>query len=312
MSTQFIRACSLAVGPAAGGQGLDLSNLRIRFRVTRADTQSPHHAEIRVYNLSDDTAKQLKALQEYGQVVLQAGYPENMAQIFTGQIRQVRRGRETPVLSFVDIIAADGDQAYGFAVMNTSLAAGSTKQQQLNSMLASAGGYGVVAGYTPPLAGGPLPRGKAMFGMTRDYLRDFGATQQASWFVENGALNMVPVKATLPYPAIVLTAQTGMIGLPTQTIDGIQVRCLLNPQIRIGGQVQIDNKSIQEAMVSVDYTAINYFPSLDADGYYKVLSVNHVGDTRGQEWYSELICQGVDGSASLSKNVLGIVPPPGP
>ena len=312
MTVQFVRACSLIAGPAAGGVSLDLSDLRIRFRVTRADTQSPHHAEIRVYNLSAQTAKALRALQEAGQIVLQAGYPGNMAQIFTGQIRQVRQGKESSILSFVDLVAADGDQAYSYSVINQAIAAGSTPQRRLDALLAATVEHGIVAGYTPPLTGGSLPRGKVMFGMTRDYLRDFAGGQNATWFVENGEINMLPVRATLPYPAIVLNANTGMIGLPTQTIDGIVVRCLLNPDIRIGGQVQIDNQSIQQAALSVDYTALNYFPSLDADGYYKVVSVNHQGDTRGQEWYSELICQGVDGSASISKNVLGVVPPAGP
>lgn len=295
-----------------GGDGIDLSDLRIRFTVTRADTQSPHHALIRVYNLSSDTTKRIKALQEGGVVTLKCGYQNELSQLFSGQIRQVRRGKETAVLSFVDIVAADGDQAHAFSVINTPLAAGSTKQQQLNALLAAVGGYGVVAGYCPALVGNPLPRGKSMFGMTRDYIRDFATTQGACAFVENGALNIVPVGATLPYPAVVLNSSTGLIGLPTQTIDGIQVRCLLNPQIRINGQVQINNSSIQQAQFSVDAGATNFFPSLDDDGYYKVLSVNHAGDTRGQEWYSELICTAVDGTAPISKNVMGIVPPPGP
>jgi hypothetical protein len=53
---QFLRKIGLFV--TAGSSGLDLSNLRIVFKTFQSDIRStPNYAAIKVYNLSDDTAK---------------------------------------------------------------------------------------------------------------------------------------------------------------------------------------------------------------------------------------------------------------
>ncbi|MGC8165472.1 hypothetical protein ACP3WT_28400, partial [Salmonella enterica] len=62
--------------------------------------------------------------QEFTRIVLQAGYAGNYGIIFDGSVKQVRRGRENQTDTYLDITAADGDSAYNFAVVNTSLAAG--------------------------------------------------------------------------------------------------------------------------------------------------------------------------------------------
>lgn len=65
------RACSLLVADAAG-QGLELGELRVVFATKKGDIETPNTAEIRVYNLSNDTANQIQ--REFTRVVLQAGY----------------------------------------------------------------------------------------------------------------------------------------------------------------------------------------------------------------------------------------------
>ena len=88
---QYIRRCNLVVS-GASGDGLDLSSLRIVFKIKKSDAQTPNTAEIRVYNLAPDTAKQIR--KEFKRVVLQVGYESNYGVIFDGNIKQVRMGRE--------------------------------------------------------------------------------------------------------------------------------------------------------------------------------------------------------------------------
>jgi hypothetical protein len=87
-----------------------------------------------------------------------------------------------------------------------------------------------------------------------------------------------------------------MIGAPQQTNEGVNVKCLLNPNIKIGGRIQIDNASIQAFKInlSVPNSAANIPAPLTADGVYYVLVAEHSGDTRGVEWYSNLICLNID------------------
>ncbi|KAF1003693.1 MAG: hypothetical protein GAK36_00201 [Pseudomonas sp.] len=299
---QYLRQISLKIGNDQ--QALDLSDLRIRFSVRRGDLKTPNSADIRVYNVSDKTAQ--LAQKEFERVVLQAGYAGNYGVIFDGTIKQVRRGRESQTDTYLDITAADGDSAYNFAVVNTSLAAGSTPDDHLKAALQSMASRGITAGESATLSANKLPRGKVMFGMTRDYLDVLGKNQDVSWSFQDGQLTLIPNTAYLPGEAVVINSATGMVGLPEQTQNGITVKMLLNPGVRIGRRLQINNASIQQMRYGL---AIGDQPSnamaqvsvhLDADGFYRSIVVNHSGDSRGNEWYTDVICLAIDATIPLS------------
>ena len=296
---QYLRKVSLTIGGDTG-EGLDLSNLRIKFHVQRGDTQTPNTADIRVYNVSEETAQ--KVQKEFDRVILQAGYEGNFGVIFDGTIKQVRRGRESQVDTYLDITVADGDSAYNFSVLSLSLAAGQTAPNSaVQEYLKATVGYGVSKGYIPDLPGNSLPRGKAVYGMTRDEMRKLAHNTDTSWSIQDGKVNMVPLTAYMPGDVPILTAATGMVGLPEQTQNGIKIKVLLNPNIKIGQAVKIDNKSIQKMRYGLSLNSQqsqNYFNELAAklndDGFYYVMVAEHSGDTRGQDYYSNLICLAID------------------
>ena len=47
-----------------------------------------------------------------------------------------------------------------------------------------------------------------------------------------------------------------MIGMPTQEIGGIMVRSLINPAIKVGGQVQINQADIQQQLQPTSTTGV--------------------------------------------------------
>lgn len=299
---QYIRHCNLIVANEAG-EGLDLSNLRIVFKIKKSDAQTPNTAEIRVYNLADGTANRIR--KEFQNITLQAGYESNYGLIFNGNIKQVRFGRENGTDSFIDIAAADGDNAYNFAVVNATLAAGSRQSDQINAAAGSMSGRGVSIGHMDATGGVKLPRGKVMYGMARDYLRQSSDASGSSWSIQDGKVQLVSLTGVMPNQAVLLTSKTGLVGQPEQTNDGIKARCLLNPMLRIGGKVQINEKDVAEAKLpgtSKDAQA-NKPPAIEADGFYRLLVVEHSGDTRGNDWYSDLVCLGVDATAPIGNQV---------
>lgn len=288
MANQYIRKCELLVG--SGSEVIDLSQLRIKFKVEQADSQTPNNAAIRVYNLSDATSQKIQ--KEFSFVSLQAGYENgNFGLIFIGTVKQIKRGREDAITTYLDIFAADGDQAYNFGTVNTTLAKGSTAKDQVDAI---AKAMGVDVGYIAPLSEAKLPRGKTMYGMGRDHLRRIAQTNGVSWSINNGKIVMLKPTGYLPGTAVVLTSTTGMIGQPEQTEDGIHVTCLLNPQIKVGGLIQLNNASIQMAARQPGYNAdlaFNTLPPLSNDGFYRVYVQNFEGDNRANDpWFSELTC----------------------
>lgn len=295
---QYNRFISLKIG-GPDVEGIDLSDLRIRFSVRRGDLSTPNSADIRVYNVSAETARKSR-LREFERVVLQAGYPGNYGTIFDGTIKQVRRGRESQTDTYLDITAADGDSAYNFAVTSVTLAAGASPSDQINAVMADLEAKGVRLGELPNLPSTRLPRGKVIFGMTRDHLDNLGRTTDISWSIQDGQLTLIPNTAYLPGEAVVLNAETGMVGLPEQTQNGITVKALLNPGIRIGRMLQINNSSIQRYRYGLSISdqtqnlLISNSSRLDADGFYRPIVVNHYGDSRGNDWYTDVICLAID------------------
>ncbi|AYQ38339.1 hypothetical protein CVS37_09650 [Burkholderia lata] len=320
MAEQFGRKVSLIIGPDAG-DALDLSGLRIVFRVQRGDTQTPNSLRARIYNVSDNTAQRAES-KEFTRIVLQAGYEGNYGIIFDGSIIQVRRGRESPTDTYMDITAADGDMAYNFAVVNTTLAAGATQADVVDACLKAMGKFGVTAGYIADLPANPLPRGKVLFGMARDHLETVARSTQTLWSIQDGQLQIVPETSYAPGEIPVINAKSGMVGMPEQTANGITVRMLLNPGVKIGRLIQLDNSSIQRYEFSLNFTedASNRNTALQnkiaGDGFYYVMSNEFWGDTRGNDWYNEIICLAVDATVLdkdlFNKSVQGVsgpVPP---
>lgn len=287
MTDQYLRKIQLVVADDA--KGLDLSELHIKFSIKAHNLQTPNVLQARVYNVSDETAAQIQ--KEFTNVILSAGYEGgDLGTIFSGTLVQARKGRESPVDTYIDLSAADGDIGLNFGTIQVSLKAGSTFADRVD-LLAKAMGVG--KGYICPLPDDKLPRGKVMVGMARDHLRDLAMSCDVDFSIQDGKLQIVARNAAIPGETIELNSATGMIGFPEQTEDGIQVKCLLNSKIRSGGLVKINNADIQqfELVLGLQGVSSNAFlPSIAADGIYKTLVVEHTGDTRGQEWYTDLTC----------------------
>lgn len=297
---QYLRKFSLIVGPDSG-EARDLSDLRCYFSVRRGDNETPNTADIRVTNPAPATVQQAMS-SEFTRVVLQAGYEGNFGAIFDGQIKQTRYGRISSTETYLDIHAADGDRAYNYSTMALSLAAGENGQRrQLDAVLGSMASFAVFQGYVPPdLPDNPLPRGKVMFGQCADELRIMARNSLTNWSIQNGKLQLVPETAYLPGDVPEINASTGMIGIPEQTQNGIKVRTLLNPALKIGQVIRLNNASIQtyRRPISLGATVQNdtfdIRNPINPDGLYYVMVADYYGDSRGDSWYSDLTCLSVD------------------
>lgn len=305
---QYKRRAQLLVTSAS--QALDLSEAHFKFRTVQQDVESPNNASIRVYNLSRKTMALIR--EEYDRVVLQAGYESSFGVIFDGTIKQWRIGRENGTDNYIDILAADGDLAYNFSLVNKTLAAGWTHEEAIRAAIGEMSAFGVSQGYidSQGLLGGavPNPRGKVMFGLPRTILRNSVRSVGATWSIQNGKVDVIPLDGYKPGEAVVLNALTGLIGRAEQTVDGIEARALLNPRMDVGTLVRIASSEINRLLqANPDAAPVPYnqwaglqlLPTVEEDGLYRVFVAEHEGDTRGQAWYTKITCLSV--SATTSK-----------
>lgn len=319
MNEQYLRKCSLVL--ENGSRSIDLSEMRITFHVDQSDFQTPNNATIRVYNLKEETARLVE--KEFTRVVLEAGYQggTQYGTIFAGEVKQTRRGREMggtgSVDTYLDIRAAENDVALLSAFLEETVEGGTTRpaaqmdaiiaamQKQINPL--------IVKGFVMDLPPTVLSRGKVKWGTIRDQILSIERTYNARFSMQGNEVNLVPLDGYIPtdiQPAVVLNAATGLIGRPEVTLEGIKVRCLLNPNIVCGGLIQINNKSVENLLLNGEVLkwpgridakgddGLPLYPGLkpvipDGDGFYKVLVAEYSGDTRGKNWYSELICLGL-------------------
>lgn len=302
---QYIKKVKLLVSTDSG-DGLDLSNLRIVFDVKLTDSQTPNAAKIRVYNLSQDLVARIQ--KEFTYITLQAGYDSNFGTIFYGNIKQVIYGSENNVDTFIDIAAGDGDDAYNNSVVNTTLDGNVKQSDIIDAALVPMFDRGIERGFVDDTDSHALPRGRVMYGMSRDYLQVAAYNTNTTWSIQNGKYQSVKLTGSVPNTAIVLNSKTGLVGTPNQTNDGIIVQCLLNPNIKVASQVQINQSDIQLELIedSTDggEAGASTTPSpIAADGFYRVYIAEYVGDTRGNDWYANLTCLSMDKTSPTNQQV---------
>lgn len=275
--------------------------LRIRFEVRAQDGATPGYARIDVFNVSGSTSA--AALKVGAPVRLSAGYGGETAEIFKGETVQVRAGvRDRPdnPNSYLSILAQDGGTARNFAIVNKTLSKGHTNEDRIRACLDAMKEHGVSTGYVASAALQTIkfPRGIAMFGMAKDYLRKLCEGTGTSFSIQRTKAQVLELDKTLPGSQIVLNGQTGLLGLPVLTVRGVEARSQMNGRIIPGTAVKINSKDIQIAAGGPGYGQdasqlsyeLNAADRLSADGVYKVLFAEHIGDTRGPPFETSFIC----------------------
>jgi hypothetical protein len=310
---QYIRKCEITIG----GQSVDCSVLQAEFQVRMTDVQHPNWAYIRIINLKEETMKAMMV--ENGEVSIQAGYEGGQyGYIFRGgNLKQARKGRlPNGTDKFIDAMGVDGAIAYEYATVNKSLEAGKTHKDVIDEVAKAFARLDVQRGHiSDQLAGDAFTRGLALFGSAQSIARKVAEAKDHSWYIENGKFNIVPNNSSVPGGALEISAKTGMIGLPEQRLDGIVVKILMNPNVKLRQRVHIDPDSIQQLFLPVqpggNFEAVlgpfgtrsatvfgqnqgGNVPKISAEGMYQVIRIDHDGNTRGQEWYTTLTCIALD------------------
>jgi hypothetical protein len=299
---QYKREYEVIVGQtiitAAGvrlSQGLSVKDLRVTFEITKSIGSTPNTALVKIYNLNQDSEN--KVVEEFDEILINAGYAGSSLLIFRGNIRHrspYRDGNDR----IMEIDAADGDYDARHAIVNTTLKAGTTTSQFLDQIV---GKFKTTKRGHVTLKDQKRIRGKVISGSARDHLDELARQADAHWSIQDGLLEIVPVDSTLPTEAIVINSDTGMKGAPEVSDKGVKVTCLLNPRIRINGKIKIDNNDLKLKIkkerekkpggthVSKTTTKKVGLSRIDPDGVYKVIHLVHKGDTRGDEWETEVI-----------------------
>ncbi|MCK7171575.1 hypothetical protein [Enterobacter chengduensis] len=344
MSVNWIRHFELQL-LNQNGKGIALSDFKVTFNIEWFNISTTTRVGvIKIYNLAASTANKILG-SEFSKVRLIAGYDgiadpvdvnqvgvvreinadeigqndgKNYGLLFSGDIRYSVTGKENPVDSYVLIQAADSDMAFITTMSHQTLAAGYTAVDLNKALMKDFSVSGVSEGKTPEMPPTVFPRGRVLFGMTRDLMDNVASQCKATWMFVDGKREMV-AQDEFVHDAIVLNSTTGLIGMPQQTLgNGVNVRCLINPNIKVNGLIQLDQKSVYRSQLgnteiamangritdqntngNISLNGTTAQPaSIATDGVYIVRGIMYTGDTRGQAWYMDMMCE-ARGAADL-------------
>lgn len=303
MGRQFLRKCLLSL---AGSSNLTIpgggpKDLRIEFAIGASTLMAPNQSRFRITNPNPQTVASFKG-KEFSTVTLLAGYEDNCAQIYSGDIKQTLTAHaENIVDSYIDIFAYENGNAYQQARVGKTLSAGWTPRDKVNLALEAMKPLGISGlGFVNVDLDSPkYPRGRPFIGMARDLLRQVALSAGGHWSMHDGKVHIInPDKPIDSGGPIVLNSQTGLVGFGQQTENGVVVRCLINPAIRVHSKVKIDESSIILAErkngpfdgPSETNRNLDNAGRIASDGTYTVLFMEVEGDTRGQSYYQTLTC----------------------
>ena len=269
MAQRFLRSIRIIVGD--GNEALKIENLFISFNIRREGSKTPAEGKIEIYNLNESNETRIR---ERGKrLQLFAGYGSDLNLIADGDVRRVERMRQR--LDRVTRIQFGGNVTRRTQNIFNPMYENKVPIRQIVTDAVAAMGLDL-----GPLDAIPDEEYPEVFTWERgaeSALRLILLPHKIEHYEENGVIRFsVQGKSQDDRDAIVISEKTGMIGTPTTTDDGMRVRTLLDPRLLIDSRVRIESASLENERAE------------EQKGVYKVSVVEHMGDNREGDFFTDI------------------------
>lgn len=281
--------------------GLEFANtLRVAFDITKDLSKQTNKGKIVIWNLSDDTRK--KIVVPDTKVEFYAGYKDNggAVRLFVGSVISAQTKDDGKDVT-TELSLSDGQTAIRDTAFSLSFAPG-TPGNTIIQYIADEMGLPLVWG--DGVQFGTFKDGFSFVGMAADALDAICYGSGVKWSVQNEILQLIKEGGTVSNKGLVFAPDSGLIGSPewytkansqpntatpkrkrkqsentdpSTASSGWKVKTLLSPTLNPGDLVKVESRYVE--------------------GWFKVQSGHHTGDTYGDEWNSELDL--VDRNATL-------------
>jgi len=278
---QFNRVASVIFEDVESpGLGFEVSGLRVSFDVHKTADKTPNKCKLEIYNLSEATRNKIRKNQK---VILKVGYSDGAKPkiIFIGNISIYNHAKKHPeIITTID--ADDGLKGQSESRVTLSHGPGAKASTILKQIVKTFPFSDELNKINLPDV--EYPEGFAFSGPSRFALEKVLKKMGMEWSVQNDLLKIIYEGGTDSSKAVVLKAETGLIGSPERlTSDtrkakgkdktvkpGWRFEALINPEINPNGRVSVTSEQIPENTI------------------FKVVSVQHSGDTHGDNWNSTI------------------------
>ena len=252
----FGRVGSITIKKKGEINGREFRGLRFAFNVVKTTVANPNIGNITIYNLSRDSRALLE--QEDAQIVLRAGYsgfgvsPIAPASIQGGEVAEIlyvgdirlngiRTERQGPDIASL-LECSTGLIAMREAKINKSFGPGTTTLQVIKELAST---LGLTISQLQTTGSDVYLGGVSLSGQTKDILTGVLNKLGVTWSIQDDELHIVDPTITTSEPVVLLSPETGLIGIPTKRTNGSYVfKSLLNPKIKPGRPLSVVSESI--------------------------------------------------------------------
>lgn len=309
------RAWKLSVKLASGDvqvlsqNSWDPEALRVVFDIVESTLPSPFwFADVTVYNLNDPEMQNL--LFNAVWLTLEAGYqsgPSKSSIVWDGPVLQVLFDRKEVVDLTMRFNCLAGPWLLEQQFVNLAMGPLSSQLDVVSKMIAQMNGNvgeQVSSNAQKLLASNQYPRGKTIFGRVSKYIAQMSDDNFLNHWIDGNQHYLtelfdpnVKINPDIvygpPFPPNQNASQPdpeitrGIIGVPKQSPFGAIFTVLLDPRLKV---------QLPPLLVKLDQTVISQLKlqygqiltPLDQSGLFVAAQIHHYGDTRGNEWYTEV------------------------
>ena len=297
----FDRTAELIVGQS-GKDGVLIKDLRFSFKVEKRLTETLNNSTLSIYNLNPDS-RALVATPNNA-VILKAGYVGDVGAVtcFVGIVRRcltVRDGQDWRT----DLELDDGMIAYRDSKHSISFAPGTKGADVLRNVAAR---FNLPVRQFPNIENKIYPQGFAFVGRTREAMTSVCNYLGLEWSIQNQEIQVIKKGGSVKRTAIVLSSDTGMIGSPALEAKTMSEQAAADKGISTNDagvikRAKEDEKGeVKERLEIQGYKVVSLLqPTIEPghvvklqaagiDGWFKVEKLEHIGDTHGGDWKTEL------------------------
>lgn len=251
---------------------IEITKLDMSFSVTKTLKPEPNTAELKILNLNEKNRSALEQLR-VAPVLIEAGYKNATTVLFVGDLRTAFSVQEGPNI-ITALSSGDGEKKIQTSRVNVSIGKNTTVDAVIRAVAEALGvGAGNLNDAVKDLklskVGTMFSAGTVIYGNAAREMTSLCRSVGLSWSVQDGKLQIIPLRQVLAGAAILLSPSTGLIGSPSVDNKGIlSARMLMIPDVSPGRKLVLDAKRLK--------------------GQYRIETTKHSGDTAGGDWYIDV------------------------
>ena len=254
-------------------------NLRVVFNIEKTLGKTPDKATIEIYNLNQESDLFFYWDDDNAKAILKCGYEDIEPDIiFSGKVISYAREYKDVDITTV-LTCGDGQDVLTKANVNKSYKAGVSTATIIDDIIKEVKNAGVqIAGDIKKklenikAENRKSDNGLSVSGLLSSTLETLLKPFNKTFTIQDDVLKIIEIgQETATTTPTLLTPETGLIGSPSKTKDGLEFMALIQPgKFNPGQFVEIKSR--------------------DFNGTYKIVKSNFTGDTHGNNWYVKGVC----------------------